>query len=105
MDLNVIIGEAGDGGGIPQGDLLSAFAEAVVGDDASALDAARAAVADALGTDALVDASAVASMFNAIDRVADSTGIPIDEDRLEPTADFRESLGITAFPSGRGDGA
>jgi hypothetical protein len=57
-----------------------------------------------MGTDAMVDASAVASMFNAIDRVADSTGCPIDEDRLEPTADFRESLGITAFPSGRGAG-
>ena len=52
----------------------------------------------------MVDASAVASMFNAIDRVADSTGCPIDKDRLEPTADFRESLGISAFPSGRGDG-
>jgi len=75
-----------------------------VGDDAGALAAARAAVIDAMGTDAMVDASAVASMFNAIDRVADSTGCPIDEDRLEPTADFRESLGISAFPSGRGDG-
>jgi hypothetical protein len=52
----------------------------------------------------MVDASAVAAMFNAIDRVADSTGCPIDEDRLEPTADFRESLGISAFPSGRGEG-
>lgn len=105
MDLNVIVGDASDGGGIPHGEILSAFAEAIVGADAAALDAARKAVTDALGTDALVDACAVASMFNAIDRVADSTGIPIDEDRLEPTADFRESLGITAFPSGRGTGA
>ena len=101
----MIIGDASDGGGIPHGELLSAFAEAVVGDDAEALSAARQGVMEALGAAALVDAGAVASMFNAIDRVADSTGIPIDEDRLEPTADFRESLGITAFPSGRGDGS
>ena len=101
----MIVGDADDGGGIPQGDLLAAFAEAVIGDDDNALANARAAVIDVLGAEALVDASAVASMFNAIDRVADSIGIPIDEDRLEPTAEFREALGITAFPSGRGVGA
>jgi len=84
--------------------LLAAFAEAVVGDDGDALARARAALIDAMGTDALVDASAVAAIFNAIDRVADSTGCPIDEDRLAPTADFREALGIAAFPSGRGGG-
>lgn len=100
----MIIGEANDGGGIPAGDILARFAEAIVGDDDAALAAARNDVIDTLGADAFVDACSVASMFNAIDRVADSTGIPIDEDRLEPTAEFRESLGITAFPSGRGTG-
>ena len=81
--------------------MLAAYAETVVGDDADALSAARTALMDTLGAEALVDAAAVASMFNAIDRVADSTGVPIDEDRLEPTADFREALGITAFSSHR----
>lgn len=100
MDLNVIIGGAEGDGGIAHGALLATFAESVVGDDDAALAAARSEVVDALGTDALVDACAVAAMFNAIDRVADSTGVPIDEDRLEPTADFRESLGINDFPSG-----
>lgn len=76
----------------------------MVGDDPAALGEARAALIAAMGTEAMVDASAVTAMFNAIDRVADSTGCPIDEDRLEPTADFRESLGISAFPSGRGGG-
>lgn len=70
-----------------------------MGNDAAALESARAAVIDTLGTDALVDAAAVAAIFNAIDRVADATGVPIDEDRLAPTADFRKSLGIDAFPS------
>ena len=70
-------------------------------DDVNALGAARRDVLDTLGAEALVDACGVAATFNAIDRVADSTGIPIDEARLEPTADFRESLGINAFPSGK----
>ena len=48
---------------------------------------------------AVADSAAVAAGFNAIDRVADATGIPIDEDRLAPTASFRRDLGIDAFPS------
>ena len=99
VDLNAVIGEADGDGGIAHGEILARFAEAAGGDDAEELIAARQGVIDALGTDALVDACGVAATFNAIDRVADSTGIPIDEARLEPTADFRESLGIDAFPS------
>ena len=101
MDLNAVIGEADGDGGIAHGELLGTFAAAVVGDHAGELNAARRSLLDTLGPEALVDACGVAATFNAIDRVADSTGIPIDEARLEPTADFRESLGINAFPSGK----
>jgi hypothetical protein len=101
VDLNAIIGNAEGDGGIAHGDLLGRFAEAVVVEDAGALNAARQDVLDALGLEALVDACGVAAAFNAIDRVADATGIPIDEARMKPTADFRESLGINAFPSGK----
>jgi alcohol dehydrogenase class IV len=99
VDLNSIIGEADGDGGIPHGAILAAYAEAVLGDDGDRLDAARERVRDAMGDAALVDAAAVAATFNAIDRVADATGIPIDEERLEPTAGFRKDLGIDAFPS------
>ena len=73
-------------------------------DDGHALIAARRDVLEALGPEALVDACDVAATFDPIDRLADSTGIPIDEVRLEPTADFRESLGINEFPSGKSPG-
>ena len=121
IDLDTVIGKADGDGGIPDGALLIAFAEAVVGDDDAALAVARKAVLDALGAAALVDACGVAATFkavldalgaaalvdacgvaatfNAIDRVADSTGIPIDEKRIEPSAGLRESLGIDRFPS------
>ena len=49
--------------------------------------------------DVQVAACGVAVTTNAIDRVADPIGIPIDEARMEPTAGFRESLGVNAFPS------
>lgn len=98
-DLSAIIGEAEGDGGIPHGDLLAAFAEAVVGEGDRDLADVRATLLATLGPAQLVDAAGVAATFNAIDRVADSTGIPIDEERLEPTAEFREELGINAFPS------
>lgn len=45
----------------------------------------------------MVDAAAIASAFNAIDRVADSTGMPLSGQVLEETADFREELGLNDF--------
>lgn len=99
MDLTTISGEADGDGGVTHGALLAEFAEAVWDDDEGRLDAARKAVIETLGPAALVDSAGIAATFNAIDRIADSTGIPIDEVRLEPTADFRAALGIDAFPS------
>ncbi len=94
-----MIGTADGDGGIPHSELLGRFAEAAIGPDAEALAAIRAELVSALGNDVLVDASAIVATFNAIDRVADATGIPIDEARIAVTEDLREQLGINAFPS------
>jgi hypothetical protein len=91
-----VIGTA-DGGGVAHGGTLVAFAEAVLGDDEPALAAARAALADALGNEALVDAAGVVGLFNAIDRVADATGIPLEPEKAAATSDFRAALGIDGF--------
>ena len=99
VDLMALIGEADGDGGIPDGALLARFAEAAIGDSDEYLAAIRSELIDTLGEAALVDASAIVATFNAIDRVADSTGIPIDDARLAPTADLRQQLGIDAFPS------
>jgi alkylhydroperoxidase family enzyme len=87
---------AGDSG-IPNATLLIEFAEAVLGTDAARLAAARSKVLEVLGAEALVDAAAVAGFFNAIDRVADATGTPLDEKTLADTAELREELGIDEF--------
>jgi len=96
-DLSALLGQAGDESGIPNAAILLEFAEAAVGTDAARLEAARAAVIDAMGGEALADAAGVAALFNAIDRVADSTGIPLEDDKAEMTEGMRAQLGIDDF--------
>jgi len=72
------------------------------GDDAR-LSAVRSEIRTKMGDAALVDAAAIVATFNAIDRVADSTGIQIEETKAEATADLRSALGINAFAENRGE--
>ena len=50
-----------------------------------------------MGTQSMVDAIVVAAGFNGITRVADATGIPLDENTQQMTVDMRESTGIERF--------
>jgi hypothetical protein len=99
------MGEAGDDSGIPHASVLIEFAEAILDPDAARLERARRAVVEAIGAAALVDAAAVAGNFNAIDRVADSTGIPLEAEKAAMTADFRSALGIDDFGNSKGEAA
>jgi hypothetical protein len=101
-DLTVLTGGSRDGN-IPYGALLVAFADAALGRDDARLAAVRSDIRAAMGDAALVDAAAIVATFNAIDRVADSTGIPIEDAKAEATADFRAALGINAFAENRGE--
>jgi len=89
--------EASGGGGVANGDRLIRFATAVLGNDLAELAAARSELADVMGGAALTDTAAVAALFNAIDRVADSTGIPLEEVKAAATMDFRAAIGIDDF--------
>jgi hypothetical protein len=101
-DLNLLTGAGGDGN-IQHGALLVSFADAVLGTDDQRLDEVRAAIGSRMGNAALVDAAAIVATFNAIDRVADATGIPIEDNKAESTADIRAALGINAFAQARGE--
>ena len=96
-DLNAVTGAARDDGGVRHGRLVVAFAEAVIGEDEAALTDARAALSGATGPAGLVDAAAVVGLFNAIDRVADATGIPLEAEKAAASADFRTALGVDRF--------
>ena len=99
-DLNVVTGAAQNDGGVPHGRLLIAFAEAVLGEDEEALARAHATLSRALGPAGLADAAAVVGLFNAIDRVADATGIPLEAEKADASADFRAALGVDQFDVG-----
>jgi hypothetical protein len=101
-DLGLLTGAKGDGN-IPYGALLVAYAEAVLGSDDQLLAEVRASIRAQMGDAALVDAAAIVATFNAIDRVADATGIPIEDAKAASTADFRATLGINAFAEQRGE--
>jgi hypothetical protein len=99
-DLTLILGAAGDGN-IPHGALLVSFAEAVLGTDEASLSAVRSEIRGSMGDAALVDAAAIVATFNAIDRVADATGIPIEDGKAAATANLRAALGINSFAESR----
>jgi hypothetical protein len=99
-DLQAVM-TADIGSGIPEGELLNDFAEAICARDAEAIAAARAQIRSRLGDAALVDSAAVIAGFNAFPRVADATGIPLEDQKAEMTADLREELGLNALDTGR----
>lgn len=81
-------------GGVPHGRLLSGFAEAVAQGEFSA---ERDAVLREMGPEALVDAAGVIAIFNAVVKVADGIGIPLEDFKAETSAGFRAELGIDGF--------
>ena len=96
-DLSAVTGAAAGDAGVPHGRLLMRFAEAVLDEDEAALSLARTELLRTLGPEGLVDAAAVVGLFNAIDRVADATGIPLEPEKAAASADFRTALGLDRF--------
>ena len=93
LDVHAVT-EAGRESGVENGGVLLELAEAVVGRDVDAIARARRGVIDALSVEAMVDAAAVASNFERMVRIADSTGIPLGE-RLETLGrEVIEELGL-----------
>ena len=100
VDVSAITdGKAASSSGVAHAEALVEFAEAVVGRDDAALERARQRILDELGNDELVDAAAVAANFERMDRIADSTGIPLEGPMKAMSFDLREKLGTDRFGS------
>ena len=97
-DLNAVTHDEGhaekEGAGVPHGALLLRFAEAVLSADAKTLAQARHELRDALGDAAFCDAAATVASFNAVVKLADGTGIPLEDYKEEATKDLRADLGL-----------
>jgi len=92
------IGAAEGDGGVPSGAAMVRFSEAVTL-ARSDLEASRRALLDELGTAGFVEVAATVGIFNGLVRVADSTGIPLDDVSRKISADFRDALGLVQFAS------
>ena len=89
--------EAAATSGVEHGAVLIAFAEAMVGEDDAVLARARQAAIEVLGPEAMVDAAGVASNFERMVRIADSTGIQLDERMEVLSKEVRDKLHLERF--------
>ena len=101
IDLEGIVDGEAVATGIPGGKALLAFAEAGLGDDAGAIAAARQRVREELGERSMVDAACIIANFQRMVRIADGTGIALDNQLVALTADLRDELGINDYPTAR----
>jgi DNA-binding phage protein len=89
--------EAATSSGVEHGNLLLAFAEAIVSDDDAALTQARHAVLEGISPEAMVDAAGVAANFERMVRIADATGIPLDARMAALSQEVRDTLHLEHF--------
>ena len=85
--------------GVPGGDLLLAFADALIGPDLARLESARTALAQGLSPATVTAAAAIGANFSKNDRIANGLGIPADPRMMKGTEDIREQLGLDDFRS------
>ena len=99
VDLSAVNGHVGADTGVANGAELVAFVDAVMGADPAERERARAALRAVTTPAAFVDACAVVGAFNVVDRIADATGIPLDDRMAAASADVRRELGVARFAS------
>ena len=95
-NLTAIVKDGVTDGGVAAGAALAAYADAFFEDD-NGFAAARDRLQVEVGEEALVDAAATLAIFNAVVRVADSTGIPLEEAKARMSADLRDDLGLNDY--------
>ena len=93
--------DGASGGGVAAAGALTAYADAFF-DDGQDFVAARERLHAEIGDEALVDAAGVLAIFNAVVRIADATGIPLEDQKAGMSADFRDALGINDYPAAAG---
>jgi hypothetical protein len=99
-NLQSIVAPQADSNTVPQAEALLAYAEAFMTGDAAALREARQALAEAVGPGAAVDAAGIVAIFNTVVRIADATGVPLEDFKAEASIELRADLGIDAYRPG-----
>jgi hypothetical protein len=102
-ELGNILGRGLTESRIADAGILVEFADAYFA-DAQRFAVARARLVETMGPGALVDAAGVLAIFDAVVRIADATGIPLEPYKEELSRDLRGPLGIDDFPAAGGAG-
>jgi hypothetical protein len=95
VDLEKVRGNGEGDGGVRHGGLLVRYTQAVMEGDPASIEETRAELEREIGSKGIVDTAAVIAVFNVVDRVADATGIPVDETTREIRYGVGEELGMT----------
>lgn len=85
--------------GVPHGEALIRLAESTVAGSDEELAHARTRVLEELGPAELVDSAAIIGNFERMVRIADATGIPLDDRMNAISADLRAEIGVERFGS------
>lgn len=102
VNLQMINGdEAATVGDVPHAKVLMKFAEAFTRRDEAALYEAREDLLREAGPEVLVDTAGVAANFQRMVRIADATGIPLDERNVALSAGVRKELNLSRFDSAK----
>jgi len=97
-DLHAVTEGVEADSGVPAEKALIAFVEGTL-NGSEELAVYREQLLNELGNDALVDAAGVIGNFQRMVRIADGTGIPLDDMVAAMTADLREELGLNELAS------
>ncbi len=102
IDLDALLGDkTAAHRGIVHGQLLLSFSEAFMSDDQQRLASARTDLLNATSPELVIEAAGVAANFQRMVRIADATGIPVDDMTSPAGIAIREALGITVFESAK----
>jgi hypothetical protein len=97
VDIAAVNGAGQGNAGIEHGDRLLAFVEAVMRGEPARMERDR--LLAVLSPEAFVDVAALIGSFNVVDRIADATGIPLDDMMLTMSQDVRDQLDLARFAS------
>ncbi len=95
-DLHAVTSDDLDSG-VAHSRWLRTLTEQAITGDWENLAASLAAASSAMGEQQAVDALSVAAAFNGITRVADATGIPLDDNTAATTSKLRAETRIDEF--------
>ena len=101
FNLNAVMEADGSGANVSGGHVLNEFAEAIMTRNEIMTANLRDKVVVELGESAMVDAAAVIAAFNLVARLADATGLPLEDYKEEASVELRKHLGLNEFAANK----